>query len=65
MSKKRKLRLAIFWGLLGLCIGFGGPYDPRQTEDIIRIMNETKIEVVLEKADPPDGNDEFSGGTVS
>lgn len=51
----RKLRAAIFWGLLALGVG-GTSYDPRQTEDIVRIMNETKIEVVLENGEgPPEG----------
>lgn len=52
----RKLRMIIFWMFLGLGFGLGGPYDPKQTDDIVRIMNETKIEVVLDKGDgPPDG----------
>jgi hypothetical protein len=52
----RKVRAVIFWLLLGLGVGLGAPYDPKQTEDIVRIMNETKVEVVLEKGDgPPEG----------
>lgn len=48
----------IFWALLGLGVGLGAPYDPKQTEDIVRIMNEIKIEVVLEKGEgPPEGSE--------
>lgn len=33
----------------------GGPIDPQDIEDTLRVMNETKIEVILEKGDsPPD-----------
>ncbi|HTZ75927.1 MAG TPA: hypothetical protein VMB47_18565 [Candidatus Aquilonibacter sp.] len=53
---KRKLLTVIFWGLLGLGVG-SGPYDPKKTEDMARIMNETKIEIVLEKADGPPDSD--------
>jgi hypothetical protein len=48
----RKLRTAIFWAVLALGVGLGAPYDPKKTEEIVRIMNTTKIEVVLEKGDP-------------
>jgi hypothetical protein len=52
----RKVQAVTFWAFLALGVGLGAPYDPRQTEDIVRIMNETKIEVVLEKDDgPPEG----------
>ncbi len=56
---KRKLRGVIFWALLGLGVGLGAPYDPKKTDDIVRIMNETKIEIVLEKAGSPPDFDEM------
>lgn len=31
----------------------GGPIDPQDIEDTLRVMNETKIEVILEKGDSP------------
>jgi hypothetical protein len=60
----RKVRVVLFWILLGLATGFGAPYDPKQTEDIVRIMNETKVEVVLEKGDGPPAGDPLEPGTL-
>ena len=49
----RRVRMVIFWAFLALGVGLGAPYDPKKTEDIVRIINETKVEVVLEKGEGP------------
>jgi len=55
VSKKRTFAKAVFWCLLAFGTLGGSPIDPQDIEDTLRIMNETKIEVVLEKGDsPPD-----------
>ncbi|HKV49497.1 MAG TPA: hypothetical protein VJN69_15490 [Candidatus Acidoferrales bacterium] len=53
MSKKRRFAKVVFWCLLAFGTIAGSPIDPQDIEDTLRIMNETKIEVVLEKGDPP------------
>ena len=53
MSKKRRVAKVVFWCLLAFGTIAGSPIDPQDIEDTLRIMNETKIEVVLEKGDPP------------
>ena len=55
MSNKRKFAKAAFWCLLAFGSIAGVPIDPQDIEDTLRVMNETKIEVILEKGDsPPD-----------
>jgi hypothetical protein len=53
MAKRRRLRVAIFWLMLAGGTILGGPFDPKEIEDILRIMNEANVEVVLEKGDSP------------
>jgi hypothetical protein len=43
----------VFWGLLSFGMFAGGPIDPQDIEDTLRIMNEAKVEVVVEKRGPP------------
>jgi hypothetical protein len=61
VSNKKKLRLGIFWLLLGVASSFGARIDPQQIEDLLRIMNRPKVEVVLKKGDspPPDYGTDF------
>jgi hypothetical protein len=53
VSKKRTFASIAFWCLLAFGSIAGGPIDPQDIEDTIRVMNEAKIEVVLEKGDWP------------
>lgn len=59
MWKKRKMAAAVFWGLLSFGMFAGGPIDPQDIEDTLRIMNETQVEVVVEKSDPPNDRTGF------
>jgi hypothetical protein len=52
MSSKGKLRTAMFWIFLGAAQMMGAPINPKEIENILHVMNQQKVEVVIEKADP-------------
>jgi hypothetical protein len=56
MSVKRKWLRALF--LLVLAgVSFAGPMNPKEIEDLLHIMNETKVEVTVpDESDKGDGN---------
>lgn len=47
MSNKRKFLKVFLCLFLGASSMFGGTMDPKQIEEHLRIMNETRIEVVI------------------
>jgi hypothetical protein len=56
MSVKRKWLRALFLLMLA-GVSFGGPMNPKDIEDLLHIMNETKVEfTVPDESDKGDGN---------
>jgi hypothetical protein len=53
VSLMDKLRRVLLWSTLAMGSLFGGPMNPKEIEDLMRIMNQTKIEVTItdEKGD--------------
>jgi hypothetical protein len=47
MSISRKLSKVLFCLFLGFSSMSGVPVDPKQIEELLHLMNETKIEVVV------------------
>jgi hypothetical protein len=47
MSFRRQLSKVLFCLFLAFASLSGGPMDPKQVEEILHIMNQTKIEVVV------------------
>jgi len=58
MSMKRKW-LKVLMMLMMACASFGGPMNPKGIEDLMRTMNETRIEFTI-----PDENHKGDGGKV-
>jgi hypothetical protein len=55
---KRKW-LKVLMMLMMACASFGGPMNPKEIEDLMRITNETRIEFTI-----PDENHKGQGGNV-
>jgi len=51
MSARAKIRTAIFGVLLGVAQMVGAPIDPHEIEEVQHVMNQPKVEVVIEKSD--------------
>jgi hypothetical protein len=58
VSMKRKW-LKVLMMLMMACASFGGPMNPKEIEDLMHIMNETRIEFTI-----PDENHKGEGGKV-
>ena len=58
MSIKRKW-LKVLMMLMMAGASFGAPMNPKEIEDLMHVMNETRIEFTL-----PDENDKGDGGKV-
>lgn len=57
MSMKRRWLRAVFLMMLGGACFFGGIVNPKEIEDLLHIMNETKVEFTI-----PDDDDNGQGG---
>lgn len=57
MSMKRRWLRAIFLMMLGGACFFGGIVNPKEIEDLLHIMNETKVEFTI-----PDEDGSGDGG---
>ncbi len=57
MSIKRKWLRVVFLMMLGGACFFGGIVNPKDIEDLLHIMNETKVEFTI-----PDENDNGDSG---
>jgi len=56
MSMKRKWLRAVFLVMLAAA-SFGGPMNPKDIENLLHIMNETKVEFTIpDESDNGDGN---------
>jgi hypothetical protein len=58
MSKKRRWLKAVMILMLGAASFVGAKMNPKEIEDILHIMNETKVEFTL-----PDESDKGDGGS--
>jgi len=57
MSLKGKWLSAIFLSMLAFSSFYGGPMNPKDIEDLLHIMNDTKVEFSIpEKDSKGDGN---------
>lgn len=59
MSWKDKLRKVLFLAMLGMGGVLGATMNPKEIEDLMRLMNQTQIEVVV-KQKSGDGDQKIS-----
>lgn len=62
MPIKRTWLKALLLSMLGLC-SFGGGMNPQDIENLLHIMNETKVEFTIPDEDHKD--DDFGGAEAS